>query len=70
MSKVMNKREARRWLFHYAAGLLENFDCSDPITVRNEEHPDDPEAAERETCVLQTEVPYVAARLRKLGRRP
>jgi hypothetical protein len=67
MAKVMGKRQARRWLMHYAASLLENFECSDPISDRDGEHPGDPEASERETEILQAEIPYVSEKIRKLA---
>jgi hypothetical protein len=65
--KVMGRRAARKWLFSYAADLLHNFESSDPITERLREHDGDADAAERETFVLQSELPWVVAQLKKRG---
>ncbi|HEX5655892.1 MAG TPA: hypothetical protein VFX59_01805 [Polyangiales bacterium] len=66
--RVMGAREARRYLLRFAADLLRNAAFSDPICDRRPEHPDSEANAERETAVLQREIPWVTQRLEALAR--
>lgn len=64
----MGKREARRWLFNFAANCLMNNESCDPITDRAMDHNGNEKAAEKETAVIQGEMKYVAERIRKLAK--
>lgn len=68
MSKIMGKREARKWLFEFAAQCLLNNESCDTITDRVEDHNGDEKAADKETAILHAEMKYVAERIRKLAK--
>lgn len=66
-TRPMNTREARRFLYQFAAALLISAgDSADPLCDRYSEHVD-ARNAEREMALLQAQIPHVARVLRRLG---